>query len=80
MSVLPAICSLCGADWRKGEFTGDCRECDGGAMDRPCLACNGQCGARSLRSVHDSQDAGIGEWAVKCNLWPPEGPFNSRRQ
>ncbi len=65
----PAICSLCGADWRAGHFSNSCVECDGGAMDRPCLACNGACGARSLRSVHDSQDDRIGIWAVKCQFW-----------
>lgn len=64
----PALCSLCGADWRAGEFSETCVECDGGAMDRSCLACGGTCGARSLRSVHDSQDEQVGVWAVKCRL------------
>ena len=64
----PALCTLCGADWRQGAFTADCVECGGGAMERPCLVCNGACGATSLRCVHDSQDEQVGVWTFNCKL------------
>ena len=62
----------------RSSFSSDCCECDGGAMDRPCLACGGRCGARSLRSIHDSQDERVGVWAVKCAFWPLGKPFARR--
>ena len=70
----PAVCSLCGADWARGAFTPACVECDGGAMDRPCLACSGACGGRSQRAVHDSRDEQVGVWLIRCKLGPPQSP------
>jgi hypothetical protein len=65
-----AICSLCGVDWAGGAFSPGCGECDGGAMERPCLVCAGRCGVMARRAVHDSQDQQMGVWLMRCALGP----------
>lgn len=64
-------CSTCGARWSLGAWTGDCAECGGGALDRPCLVCGGVCGARWQRAVSDSHDRGIAHWYGACRLHKP---------
>jgi hypothetical protein len=55
-------CFTCKAIWSRGEFTADCRECDGGAMDTPCPICEGRCGNKWVRAVDDSHEYGRGTW------------------
>jgi O-acetyl-ADP-ribose deacetylase (regulator of RNase III) len=61
-------CYSCGADWSAGEFGTDCRECDGGALQRPCPICGGECGRLWQRAISDSHDAALGHWAGSCAL------------
>ena len=72
MTKQNAICWSCGARWTDGQLSIQCVECDGGAMDRHCLICDGRCDARWQRAVSDSNDSRIGHWAGRCNLPPPE--------
>ena len=64
----PAHCRSCGADWRGGEYAGDCPECGGGAMSRPCPLCGGACGQSWRRAVSDSTDSGVAHWIGACVL------------
>ena len=61
-------CSSCEAIWSEGEFGEDCLECGGGAMERNCYLCNGQCGSVYLRAVIDSWDTGEAHWNGGCKL------------
>jgi hypothetical protein len=60
------LCTHCGANWSLGQFTEDCPQCGGGAMDIPCLLCGGACGERWQRAVMDSQDADVAHWYGHC--------------
>jgi O-acetyl-ADP-ribose deacetylase (regulator of RNase III) len=61
-------CYTCGANWSDGNYRTDCQECDGGALQRPCLICGGDCGRLWQRAISDSHDAGLGHWAGSCGL------------
>jgi len=61
-------CSSCKAIWSQGEFGRDCPECGGGAMQRNCILCNGQCDSVYQRAVIDSWDSGEAHWIGSCNL------------
>ena len=61
-------CTSCGVAWSAGQFTPDCPECGGGAMDRACPICAGACGRRWDRAPLDSQDAHEAHWVGGCGL------------
>lgn len=61
-------CTSCGADWSGGAFTPGCGECGGGAMQRPCLLCDGSCGAVYQRAPLDSVDSHMAHWIGTCML------------
>ena len=42
----PIACASCGADWSRGMFSQNCRECGGAALEHGCLLCRGRCGQR----------------------------------
>jgi len=72
MSVQNYICTSCGANWTEDEYSDDCVECGGGAMERGCILCGGRCGSKFKRAVIDSMDAGEAHWIGDCNLPPAE--------
>ena len=48
-------CFTCGVSWPDQHVSLDCKECGGYSMNRPCVLCDGQCGAlwkRDLSLVH----------------------------
>jgi hypothetical protein len=61
-------CFSCGADWSEGQYSTQCDECGGGALDCPCPRCGGLCGMRWQRAVMDSHDLKIGHWYGRCGL------------
>jgi hypothetical protein len=61
-------CSSCGANWTKDEYTHDCMECGGGALERSCIICGGRCGSIYKRAVIDSWDTKEAHWIGGCNL------------
>lgn len=61
-------CGTCEANWSAGQFSEHCRECDGGALQRPCLICGGECGRLWQRAISDSHDMALGHWAGSCAL------------
>ena len=65
-------CSSCCANWTKNEYSDDCPECGGGAMERSCFLCGGRCGSVYKRAVHDSWDAKEAHWIGGCKLSPAE--------
>jgi hypothetical protein len=64
------VCYSCGADWSRGKFSQDCRECGGGALDVPCPMCDGTCGQRWRRAVIDSHDEHESHWVGNCGHRP----------
>lgn len=61
-------CGHCHANWSKGEFSANCKQCGGGAMERPCLVCGGRCGAIFKRAAIDSNDYKEAHWIGGCQL------------
>lgn len=61
-------CSSCGAKWTSYEYSNDCMECGGGAMERSCIICGGNCGSVYKRAVIDSWDTKEAQWIGSCNL------------
>ncbi len=62
------LCNRCGANWTVGEYSDDCMECGGGAMERKCPLCDGRCGSVYKRAVVDSWDSGEAHWIGGCHL------------
>ena len=65
-------CSSCGANWTGDEYSDDCMECGGGAMEHNCILCGGHCGSVFKRAVIDSWDTGEAHWIGGCQLPPNE--------
>jgi O-acetyl-ADP-ribose deacetylase (regulator of RNase III) len=59
-------CTSCDAAWSDGQHTPECPECGGGAMERPCVWCDGACGSTWTRAPLDSQDAHLAHWNGTC--------------
>jgi len=74
-----ASCLTCGADWSQGNFSPECPECGGGALDAPCPACAGKCGARWQRAVIDSNDAHLAHFYGSCALTEEERRNNLKK-
>jgi hypothetical protein len=62
------LCSDCGANWSLGEFSRECIQCGGGALQRNCKLCNGKCKSNYNRAVIDSWDTGEAHWIGSCQL------------
>jgi hypothetical protein len=60
------LCRTCGADWSKDEWTKDCCECGGGALEIDCPACGGKCGAKWTKATMDTGDSGVAHWCGNC--------------
>ena len=67
-----AKCLSCGAAWSSGEYSKDCKECGGGALDRACIVCYGSCGELWTRAILDSNDTGEAHWIGFCALLPED--------
>lgn len=61
-------CISCGAHWSAGEYLEDCEECGGGAMERSCVVCGGECGKKWSRAPIDSQDNHEAHWIGSCAM------------
>ena len=61
-------CSSCEANWAEDEYSNDCMECGGGAMEHSCIICDGNCGSVYKRAVIDSWDTKEAHWVGSCNL------------
>jgi hypothetical protein len=59
-------CLTCGAQWSEDLWSKGCEECGGGALKRPCPACEGRCGETWRRAVMDSNDSRVGHWVGRC--------------
>jgi hypothetical protein len=59
-------CRNCGANWSQGQFSVDCQQCGGEALEVPCLMCDGTCGRRFDRAIVDSQDYNKAHWVGHC--------------
>ncbi len=68
MNDLIYLCSDCGANWSLGEFSKECIQCGGGAMERNCALCNGKCKSIYKRAPIDSWDSGEAHWIGSCQL------------
>jgi hypothetical protein len=60
-------CSTCGAIWGHGDYSEDCKECGGGAMERECMLCGGKCGRKWQKMQMDSNDTGVAHWGGECD-------------
>src|SRR5512136_244301 len=63
---IKAECLSCGAAWSNGEYSKDCKECGGGALERACIVCDGNCGTLWKRAIVDSNDTGEAHWIGSC--------------
>ena len=72
MSKQNYLCTCCGANWTDGEYSDDCVECGGGAMERGCIVCGGLCDSIFIRAVIDSNDTRVAHWIGSCRLPPSE--------
>ena len=63
-------CYRCQSNWSVGEYKADCDECDGAALEKPCMVCEGECDATWTRAIDDSHEYGRGCWvqAGPCGL------------
>ncbi len=68
MNEIIFICKDCGANWSQGEFSKECIQCGGGALQRNCILCNGKCKSTYSRAVIDSWDTGEAHWVGNCRL------------
>ena len=72
-------CLTCGRDWEIGNFSKDCEECGGGALERSCPMCLGKCNAVWKKMLIDTHDESLAQWAGSCTL-PPEELKEIQRQ
>jgi hypothetical protein len=62
-------CFSCGVRWDLQQFTFDCCECGGYAMERKdCPVCFGVCNSVWERDVLASHDSKKAKWKGKCNM------------
>ncbi|XP_045478124.1 protein pinocchio isoform X2 [Harmonia axyridis] len=61
-------CFTCGVSWNDSHVSLDCSECGGYALDRPCLECEGKCGAMWKRDLSLSHSSGKARWQGECAL------------
>ena len=66
MAELEFYCELCNANWSAGDFSPDCKCCGGGALERACPICDGECGQVWRRARIDSQDSKEAHWYGSC--------------
>ncbi|CAH0563992.1 unnamed protein product [Brassicogethes aeneus] len=59
-------CFTCGVSWTDKHVSLDCSECGGYALDRPCMACDGTCGASWKRDFTQSHSCGKARWTGEC--------------
>ncbi|XP_044759392.1 protein pinocchio isoform X2 [Coccinella septempunctata] len=59
-------CFTCGVSWNDSHVSLDCSECGGYALDRPCLECEGKCGATWKRDLSLSHSSGKARWQGEC--------------
>lgn len=59
-------CFSCGVSWSENHVSLDCRECGGYALTRPCLACEGRCGAQWSRNLAASHGNRQAQWEGRC--------------
>jgi len=82
---LSQCCLTCGVCWKDEHFSFDCSECGGYSMFRPCMACNGTCGALWSRDFAMSHACHNAKWKGNCkhflnhlqlDIPPTEGTLN----
>ena len=61
-------CLSCNSEWTRGDFSETCEECGGGAMERACIVCLGECKNTWKRAPLDSQDSHEAHWIGGCAL------------
>ena len=61
-------CSSCNANWAEHEYSNNCMECGGGAMESSCIICRGRCDSVWKRAVIDSWDTKEAHWIGSCSL------------
>ncbi|KAJ8950602.1 hypothetical protein NQ314_007828 [Rhamnusium bicolor] len=59
-------CFTCGVSWADSHVSLDCSECGGYALERPCSACDGICGAKWKRDLSMSHASGKARWTGEC--------------
>ncbi|XP_066260090.1 protein pinocchio [Euwallacea similis] len=60
-------CFTCGVSWAESHVSLDCCECGGYALERPCLKCEGACGAVWKRDLSMSHASGKARWSGECS-------------
>lgn len=60
-------CFSCGVSWADSHVSLDCCECGGYALERPCPACDGACGALWKRDLSMSHASGRARWTGECS-------------
>src|SRR5581483_7936544 len=60
------FCRNCGANWSQGQWSLECPQCGGGALEMACPICDGTCGQRLVRAIVDSQDYNRAHWIGGC--------------
>lgn len=61
-------CQLCWCSWSDGQFSTNCFECGGYAMNRSCPVCLGKCGSIWTRDVDMSHTNYEAHWDGDCLL------------
>ncbi len=61
-------CRSCHVLWSQDQWTKDCPECGGAAMEIACLICGGKCGRTWKRMLMDSWDESQAHWLGGCGL------------
>ncbi|KAK9883310.1 hypothetical protein WA026_001490 [Henosepilachna vigintioctopunctata] len=69
-------CFSCGVSWNDSHVSLDCSECGGYALDRPCIRCEGKCGAVWKRDLSLSHSSGKARWQGECKLSESNGVSN----
>lgn len=59
-------CFTCGVSWVEDHVSLDCSECGGYALERPCLICDGSCGAVWKRDLTKSHSSSKAQWEGEC--------------
>ncbi|KAF2880563.1 hypothetical protein ILUMI_25601 [Ignelater luminosus] len=70
-------CFTCGVSWAEDHVSLDCSECGGYALERPCVACDGVCGAVWKRDLNKSHGCSKAHWEGECkrSSMQPEKKF-----
>ncbi|KAL4218447.1 hypothetical protein ACF0H5_023182 [Mactra antiquata] len=63
-----STCHLCKQCWYDNSYSKHCPECDGFALQRPCVICDGRCEQIWQRNINKTHSFHKAHWEGRCDL------------